>query len=268
MEGREEEERIRVVVVARGLKGRDKHQFEVQVSPSSTLHHLQQLIQRSLCKLVHEHQAVVTQQLIFEGEPLGPAFSSSSLASLGIGHDSRLNLVLRSSSSASPSSASPPLRSSTPETQRRPVMEELSPNRGPETGGTLVKVTGRDFHRYVMCRFGDLILPVDYRGETQLRVVSPPHSPASVLVQLSNDLGATWHGAAEGKEEDEEGTKANEEEEKEEEKEEELYFTYYPITSQLVAPALMVRTPTSTCSHIPTLSSSQQEKEVVDVIHL
>ena len=77
--------------------------------------------------------------------------------------------------------------------QNTPVIDSISPNSGPSTGGTEVTISGDNFLPQVVCilpcpttvTFGDITVPIKSESDTALVVVTPAHPSGTVDVTVS-----------------------------------------------------------------------------------
>jgi hypothetical protein len=87
---------------------------------------------------------------------------------------------------------------------RDPYVEKISPQCGPEMGGTRVRIFGRHLgpSTGVYCEFGSKKFQVEanFEGESLLTCISPPQTPGTVVLRLgyngqqSTDIGKfTYH---------------------------------------------------------------------------
>ena len=73
-----------------------------------------------------------------------------------------------------------------------PAITKLTPDKGPASGGTRVRIEGKDFREGLKVFFGEIPVPeenvqvVDYKT---ILVVTPPHAPGSVEVKVENPDG-------------------------------------------------------------------------------
>ncbi len=73
-----------------------------------------------------------------------------------------------------------------------PAITKLTPDKGPASGGTRVRIEGKDFREGLKVFFGEIPVPeenvqvVDYKT---ILVVTPPHAPGSVEVKVENSDG-------------------------------------------------------------------------------
>ncbi|HET9551663.1 MAG TPA: IPT/TIG domain-containing protein, partial [Anaeromyxobacteraceae bacterium] len=70
-----------------------------------------------------------------------------------------------------------------------PVLSSLAPATGPETGGTVVTLTGSSFSAQATATFGGSPATVTAASVTSLTVVAPPHAPGAVEVAVANPDG-------------------------------------------------------------------------------
>ncbi len=74
-----------------------------------------------------------------------------------------------------------------------PAIETITPDRGPSSGGTRIKIEGKDFREGLTVYFGEVEVPqeditvVDYKT---IYVTTPPHEPGEVEVKVENPDGA------------------------------------------------------------------------------
>ena len=79
------------------------------------------------------------------------------------------------------------------EYQRAARLDELSPSRGPSSGGSALVLTGDGFSRrsamlgYTFARFNTTIVPVAWVSATELRCASPAHHAGLVSVSLTQN---------------------------------------------------------------------------------
>jgi hypothetical protein len=73
-----------------------------------------------------------------------------------------------------------------------PTISDIVPDRGPETGGTTVTITGEDFTGATAVTF-DGIEATSFTvvSDTEITAVTPPHAPAIVDVIVTNAAGAS-----------------------------------------------------------------------------
>ena len=77
--------------------------------------------------------------------------------------------------------------------QNTPVIDGISPNSGPSTGGTEVKISGDNFLPQVVCilpcpttvTFGDITVPIESESDTELVVITPAHESGTVDVTVT-----------------------------------------------------------------------------------
>jgi hypothetical protein len=73
-----------------------------------------------------------------------------------------------------------------------PVITDIDPDRGPETGGTTVTLTGTDFTGTTSVTFdGVEATSFDIVSDTEITAVTPPHAPGVVDVIATNATGAS-----------------------------------------------------------------------------
>lgn len=73
-----------------------------------------------------------------------------------------------------------------------PVLTDLDPPRGPETGGTEVTITGDDFDDATAVTIDGVDVPFVVSPDgTEITVITPPHAPGVVDVVVTNPAGAS-----------------------------------------------------------------------------
>lgn len=81
--------------------------------------------------------------------------------------------------------------------KKPPTIESISPNEGPETGGTTITITGTNFKEGATVTIGgNSAKSVTVASKTQITAVTPPGKvgPADVVVTNPNQLSATLSG--------------------------------------------------------------------------
>lgn len=76
--------------------------------------------------------------------------------------------------------------------ETEPAIDLITPNKGPATGGTRVKIEGRDFRPGLSVFFGENMIPdgdVDYVDYKTVYVTAPPGTPGTVDVRIENPDG-------------------------------------------------------------------------------
>jgi LPXTG-motif cell wall-anchored protein len=72
-----------------------------------------------------------------------------------------------------------------------PVLTALDPDRGPETGGTPVTITGDDFTGTTSVTFDGVEAAFEVISDTEIQATTPAHAPGVVDVIVTNGTGAS-----------------------------------------------------------------------------
>jgi len=72
-----------------------------------------------------------------------------------------------------------------------PTVTSISPLHGPDSGGTLVELTGTGFDDQSIVQFGGLHGSIEFVTETSISVVTPPGSTGNVNINVTNKNGNT-----------------------------------------------------------------------------
>ncbi|OQS00484.1 hypothetical protein THRCLA_05945, partial [Thraustotheca clavata] len=71
----------------------------------------------------------------------------------------------------------------------RPEIYLVEPNLVGSSGGTVLKVVGSNFQNVptLQCQFGEVMVPAQFISTTSLSCTAPKHTPASIILEVSND---------------------------------------------------------------------------------
>lgn len=85
----------------------------------------------------------------------------------------------------------PPAPAPAPPPAPAPALAAVTPSAGPETGGTVVVLSGAGLDPLVTVRLGGASATVTAASATELTLVAPPHAPGAVDVVVTNPDGQT-----------------------------------------------------------------------------
>ncbi|WP_213974711.1 IPT/TIG domain-containing protein [Tepidanaerobacter acetatoxydans] len=110
-----------------------------------------------------------------------------------VGKLHRVVVINEDGASASSDEASPkPIYIMFVKGETAPAVAKVTPDKGPTSGGTSVKIEGKDFREGLKVYFGETPVPedkiqvIDYKT---ILVVTPPHAPGTVDVKVENPDG-------------------------------------------------------------------------------
>ena len=144
--------------------------------------------------------ATIQKGGITYGLPNRLTFTMPAVAESCVGKRYKVFVVNEDGGTASSESAIPPIYIEFIKGETQPAIEKATPDRGPASGGTRVKLEGKDFRglmegfegRKLTVYFGGIQVPdsnvsvVDYKT---IIVITPPHAPGEVDIKVENPDG-------------------------------------------------------------------------------